>query len=75
MACLRDGCRGRGRASGHPESRCRVVLIHGAMINDGQSPGPDGGNGDTDGEPVDLSTGQFVMDKTDLLFGMSFHYI
>ena len=50
-----------------PNPDVALYEFTGAMINDGQSPGPDGGNGDTDGEPVDLSTGQFVMDKTDLL--------
>jgi Domain of unknown function (DUF6531) len=45
-----------------------VVLYEftGAMI-DGQDPGPDGGNGPKDGDPVDLSTGQFVMEKADLV--------
>jgi hypothetical protein len=46
---------------------CGCTSERRAMINDGQGPGPDGGNGDTDGDPVDLSTGQFVMDKTDLV--------
>jgi RHS repeat-associated protein len=46
-----------------------VVLYEftGAMINGGQTPGNDGGNGPRGADPIDLSTGQFVMDKTDLV--------
>ena len=50
-----------------PNQDVALYEFTGAMINDGQSPGPDGANGDTDGDPVELATGQFVMDNTDLV--------
>jgi len=39
----------------------------GAMINDGQSAGPPAGDRTPGGEPVDLSTGEYSMEKTDLV--------
>jgi RHS repeat-associated protein len=44
----------------------RLYEFTGAMFNYGQSPGPPGGNGPEDGEPVDLSTGEFVTENADL---------
>jgi hypothetical protein len=61
---------GRVAASGRqvvPNYSTSLYEFTGAMINYGQSPGPPGGNGPDDGDPVDLSTGQFVMRKTDLV--------
>jgi RHS repeat-associated protein len=61
---------GRVAASGRqvvPNYSTSLYEFTGAMINYGQSPGPPGGNDPKDGDPVDLSTGQFVLTKTDLL--------
>lgn len=61
---------GRVSATGRqvvPNYSTSLYEFTGAMINYGQSPGPKGGNGPDDGDPVDLSTGQFVIRKTDLV--------
>jgi YD repeat-containing protein len=61
---------GRVSASGRqvvPNYSTSLYAFTGAMINYGQSPGPPGGNGPDDGDPVDLSTGQFLLNKTDLV--------
>jgi hypothetical protein len=50
-----------------PNSGVSLYAFTGAMIGAPWTPGPDGGNGPTDSDPVDLSTGQFVMEKTDLV--------
>jgi RHS repeat-associated protein len=50
-----------------PRPGVALYEFTGAMINDGQSPGPNGGNGPPGADPVDLSTGEFVMEKTDLV--------
>lgn len=50
-----------------PNADVALYEFTGAMINDGQSPGPPGGFGPLGSDPVDLSTGQFVMSKTDLV--------
>jgi YD repeat-containing protein len=61
---------GRVGASGRqvvPNYSTSLYEFTGAMINYGQSPGPAGGNGPSGADPVDLSTGQFVLKKTDLI--------
>ena len=61
---------GRVAASGRqviPNYSTSLYEFTGAMINYGQSPGSPGGNGPKDGDPVDLSTGQFVLTKSDLI--------
>jgi hypothetical protein len=50
-----------------PNSGVSLYAFTGAMIGAPWSPGPAAGNGPADGDPVDLSTGQFVMEKTDLV--------
>jgi RHS repeat-associated protein len=62
---------GMGKVSvdgGHvvPNPGVGIYEFTGAMINGGQSPGPPGGNGPPGADPVDLSTGEFVMKKVDL---------
>ena len=51
-----------------PDARVRLYGFHGASFNDGQVPPPAGAtpDGPTEGDPVDPSTGTFVMTKTDL---------
>lgn len=51
-----------------PDAGTSIYEFTGAMINDGQSPPPDGPTpgGPKDGDPVDLGTGLFVYEKTDL---------
>jgi RHS repeat-associated protein len=61
---------GRATPSGRqvvPNYDTALYKFTGAMINDGQSPGPPGGNDPKDGDPVDLSTGQFILSKADLV--------
>lgn len=51
-----------------PDARTRIYGFTGASFNSGATP-PEGGNtpgGDSRGDPVDPSTGAFVMTKTDL---------
>src|SRR5262249_41763105 len=66
-----------GQGTGTPDSRqvipdpgVRIYEFTGAMINGPDSPGPQtkckGVGGCTGGDPVDLSTGTFIMEKTDL---------
>lgn len=52
-----------------PDPRVRLYGFHGASFNDGQTPPPAGAtpDGETEGDPVDVSTGTFVMTKTDLV--------
>lgn len=51
-----------------PDATTRLYQFTGAMINDGESNPPAGGTpgGPTRGEPVDPSTGVFLLHKTDL---------
>src|SRR5439155_17511951 len=51
-----------------PDSRTRLYEFTGAMINSGNSPPGIGGTGDGPprGEPIDPSTGVYLMHKTDL---------
>ena len=51
-----------------PDAGTAIYEFTGAMINDGQSPPADGPTpgGPSDGDPVDLGTGLFVYEKTDL---------
>ncbi len=52
-----------------PDLGVAIYKFTGAMISAGPPPPPTGpppGNNTTDGEPVDLATGLFVMTKTDL---------
>ena len=50
-----------------PNPGVELYEFTGAMINDGQSPAPDRGNGPPVSDPVDSWTGEFVMEKTDLV--------
>ena len=53
-----------------PDPGVSIYQFSGIMISSGGSPpifGPEFGDDDWDGDPVDLSTGLFVYDKTDLL--------
>jgi RHS repeat-associated protein len=53
-----------------PDPGVSIYEFSGIMISSGGSPpifGPEFGDDDWDGDPVDLSTGLFVYDKTDLL--------
>ncbi|HEX6291760.1 MAG TPA: RHS repeat-associated core domain-containing protein [Herpetosiphonaceae bacterium] len=53
-----------------PDPGVGIYEFTGAMIGTGGNPpgdGPTPGNDDDDGDPVDLSTGMFVLDKTDLI--------
>jgi RHS repeat-associated protein len=52
---------------GVPTPDAAIYEFTGAMFDTGLTPGNRGGNGPPDADPVDLSTGEFVMDKTDLL--------
>jgi YD repeat-containing protein len=49
-----------------PNPGVGIYEFTGAMINGGQSPGPPGSHGPPGADPVDLSTGEFVMEKVDL---------
>jgi RHS repeat-associated protein len=49
-----------------PNPDVALYEFTGAMINGPQQPGTPGGNGPTDGDPVDLSTGQLTTEDTDL---------
>ena len=63
MARLRLGRVADGRqVVPNPDALCSMSS-RGAMINDGQSPVRTAGTAQTMGDPVDLSTGQFVMEK------------
>jgi YD repeat-containing protein len=60
---------GRATADGRqavPDPDVALSEFTGAMFDQTQSPGPDGGNGSRDGDPVELGTAQFVLEKTDL---------
>src|SRR5262249_23088207 len=51
-----------------PDARTRIYEFTGAMINDGDSPDPSAPTPDAPGvgDPIDPSTGLFLMHKTDL---------
>ena len=52
-----------------PDATTRLYEFTGAMLSTGDSPPPDappGGGGPRAGDPVDLSTGLFIYEKTDL---------
>jgi hypothetical protein len=62
---------GMGKVSpdgGHvvPNAGVGIYEFTGAMINGGGSPSPPGGHGPPGNDPVDLSTGEFVLEKVDL---------
>jgi hypothetical protein len=50
-----------------PNPGVSLYAFTGAMIGAPWTPGPPGSYGPPDSDPVDLSTGQFVMEKTDLV--------
>ncbi len=50
-----------------PNPGVALYQFTGAMVGAPWSPGPPKGNGPAGADPVDLSTGQFVMEKTDLV--------
>jgi YD repeat-containing protein len=50
-----------------PNPDVALYELTGAMFNDGQTPRDPAGNGPPGLDPVDLSTGEFVMEKTDLM--------
>ncbi len=61
----------RDRTQVVPDPGVSIHEFTGAMINDPQRPdppatGPKDGDGSEDGDPVDLGTGLFVLEKTDL---------
>src|SRR5262249_7815708 len=50
-----------------PDAKTRIYAFTGASFNDGEQPGdPNGPDTDPDGDPIDPSTGTFVLTKTDL---------
>ena len=50
-----------------PNPEVALYAFTGAMIDLSQAPGDDAGHGPRAADPVDLSTGEFVMEKTDLV--------